>query len=222
MEGRLEKIGNIRNNSKVILDYAHTPEALQLALSNLKEQFPLSKLNLVFGCGGNRDFKKRFKMGKIADKYADKIYLTDDNPRKESPLKIRKDIKKGIKKKDIEELPNRKLAIHKSIQNLKTGEILLVAGKGHEKTQDYGTKKLFFSDKKTILNSIKFKNKYLSKDIKLNIIKEKTNTQLSNNLVIKNASINSKTIKKNIFSLRSKEKKLMVINLYQKLLKNHL
>ena len=197
VEGRLEKIGNIRNNSKVILDYAHTPEALQLALSNLKEQFPLSKLNLVFGCGGNRDFKKRFKMGKIADKYADKIYLTDDNPRKESPLKIRKDIKKGIKKKDIEELPNRKLAIHKSIQNLKTGEILLVAGKGHEKTQDYGTKKLFFSDKKTILNSIKFKNKYLSKDIKLNIIKEKTNTQLSNNLVIKNASINSKTIKKN-------------------------
>ena len=197
VEGRLEKIGNIRNNSKVILDYAHTPEALQLALSNLKEQFPLSKLNLVFGCGGNRDFKKRFKMGKIADKYADKIYLTDDNPRKESPLKIRKDIKKGIKKKDIEELPNRKLAIHKSIQNLKTGEILLVAGKGHEKTQDYGTKKLFFSDKKTILNSIKFKNKYLSKDIKLNIIKEKTNTQLPNNLVIKNASINSRTIKKN-------------------------
>ena len=167
VEGRLEKIGNIRNNSKVILDYAHTPEALQLALSNLKEQFPLSKLNLVFGCGGNRDFKKRFKMGKIADKYADKIYLTDDNPRKESPSKIRKDIKKGIKKKDIEELPNRKLAIHKSIQNLKTGEILLVAGKGHEKTQDYGTKKLFFSDKKTILNSIKFKNKYLSKDIKI-------------------------------------------------------
>ena len=197
VEGRLEKIGNIRNNSKVILDYAHTPEALQLALSNLKEQFPLSKLNLVFGCGGNRDFKKRFKMGKIADKYADKIYLTDDNPRKESPSKIRKDIKKGIKKKDIEELPNRKLAIHKSIQNLKTGEILLVAGKGHEKTQDYGTKKLFFSDKEIILNSIKFKNKYLSKDIKLNIIKEKTNTQLPNNLVIKNASINSKTIKKN-------------------------
>ena len=58
VEGRLEKIGNIKNNSKVILDYAHTPDALQLALSNLKEQFPSSKLNLVFGCGGNRDFKK--------------------------------------------------------------------------------------------------------------------------------------------------------------------
>ena len=59
VEGRLEKIGNIKNNSKVILDYAHTPEALELALSNLKEQFPLNKINLVFGCGGNRDFKKR-------------------------------------------------------------------------------------------------------------------------------------------------------------------
>ena len=149
VEGRLEKIGNIRNNSKVILDYAHTPEALKLALSNLKEQFPLSKLNLVFGCGGNRDYKKRSKMGKIADIYADRIYLTDDNPRNESPSKIRKDIKKGIKEKSIEELPNRKHAIHQSIQNLKTGEILLIAGKGHEKIQDYGKKKLFFSDKKT-------------------------------------------------------------------------
>ena len=197
VEGRLEKIGIIKNNSRVILDYAHTPEALQLALLNLKEQFPTSRLNLVFGCGGNRDFKKRAKMGKIADLYADKIYLTDDNPRNESPSKIRKDIKKGIKKKDIEELPDRKKAIHKSIQNLNTGDILLVAGKGHEKTQDYGTKKLFFSDKEIILNSIKLKNKLLSKNIKLNIIKEKINSRLSNNLVIKDASINSKTIKKN-------------------------
>ena len=197
VEGRLEKIGNIKNNSKVILDYAHTPEALQLALLNLKEQFPSSKLNLVFGCGGNRDFKKRSKMGKIAERYADRIYLTDDNPRNESPSKIRKDIKKGIKKKDIDEVPNRKQAIHQSIQNLRTGEILLIAGKGHEKTQDYGKKKLFFSDKEIILNSIKFKNKYLSKNIKINIIQEETNTQLPNNLVIKNASINSKIIKKN-------------------------
>ncbi len=208
VEGRLEKIGNIKNKSKVILDYAHSPEALQLALSNLKEQFPLSKLNLVFGCGGNRDFKKRSKMGKIADRYADKIYLTDDNPRYENPLKIRKDIKKGIKKKNIEELPDRKQAIFQSIQNLKTGEILLVAGKGHEKIQDYGKKKLFFSDKKIILKSIKYKNKFLSKDIKINIIKEKINTNLPNDLIIKNASINSKTIKKNDIFFAIKGKKI--------------
>ena len=58
VEGRLEKIGTIKNNSKVILDYAHTPEALKQALINMKEQFPTSKISLVFGCGGNRDFKK--------------------------------------------------------------------------------------------------------------------------------------------------------------------
>ena len=98
VEGRLEKIGNIKNNSKVILDYAHTPAALELALLNIKEQFPKSKISLVFGCGGDRDLKKRSIMGKIAEKYSDKIYLTDDNPRNENPSKIRKDIKKGIKK----------------------------------------------------------------------------------------------------------------------------
>ena len=83
-------------------------------------------------------------------------------------------------------------------------------------------KKNFFSDKKIILNSIKSKNKFLSKNIKVNIIKEKSNTHLPNNLVIKNASINSKIIKKNDIFLQLKEKKLMVINLYRKLLKKNL
>ena len=108
VEGRLEKVGNIKNNSKVILDYAHTPEALELALLNIKEQFPHSNVNLVFGCGGDRDFKKRFVMGSIAEKYSDRIYLTDDNPRNENPSKIRKDIKLGIKKTKIYESSNRK------------------------------------------------------------------------------------------------------------------
>jgi len=117
------------------LDYAHTPEALELALCNLKEQFPASKISLVFGCGGNRDFIKRPIMGKISQKYSDKIYLTDDNPRDENPSKIRKEIKKGMKRK-IYEIPSRKKAIHQAIKKLSTGEILLVAGKGHEKTQD--------------------------------------------------------------------------------------
>ena len=144
VEGRLEKIGNIKNNSKVVLDYAHTPEALQLALLNLREQFPNNKVSLVFGCGGNRDFKKRSIMGKIAEKYSDKIFLTDDNPRDENPSTIRNDIKKGIKKIKIQELSDRKKAIHEAIMSLNTGEILLVAGKGHEKIQDYGKKKIIF------------------------------------------------------------------------------
>ena len=116
VEGRLEKIGDIKNKSKVILDYAHTPEALELALLNLKEQFHESKINLVFGCGGDRDKKKRSFMGKIAERYSDKIFLTDDNPRYENPNKIRRDIKKGIKKAIIEEIPNRKHAIIKQFK----------------------------------------------------------------------------------------------------------
>ena len=206
VEGRLEKIGKIKNNSKVILDYAHTPAALELALLNIKEQFPNSNISLVFGCGGERDLKKRSKMGKIASKYSNRIYLTDDNPRNENPLKIRKDIKEGIKKIKIKELPNRKKAIHEAIMKLTTGELLLVAGKGHEKIQDYGRKKIFFSDREVILKSIKYKNKSLSKNLKLNIIKEQSNSKIPNKLVINNISINSKIIKKNdvFFAIKGK------------------
>ena len=206
-EGRLEKIGNIKNLSRVILDYAHTPAALELALSSVREQFPKSNINIVFGCGGERDVKKRSKMGKIVEKYSDRIYLTDDNPRSESPSKIRKDIKKGIKKKKFFEFPDRKKAIHNAIMDLKTGDLLLVAGKGHEKTQDYGEKKLFFSDREVILKAINFKNKFLSNDLKLNIIKEESKSKLSTKLPIKNISINSKTIKKNdiFFAIKGKK-----------------
>tara|TARA_B100000989_G_scaffold221220_1_gene168969 strand:- start:1401 stop:4262 length:2862 start_codon:yes stop_codon:yes gene_type:complete len=196
VEGRLEKIGKIHNNSKVILDYAHTPAALELVLLNLKEQFPYSKINLLFGCGGNRDVKKRSVMGKIAQKHSDKIYLTDDNPRNEKPSKIRDDIKKRIDKKKIIEIPNRKKAINEAIKDLKTGDLLLIAGKGHEKVQDYGSKKLFFSDQKVILEAIKLKNKSLSKNLKLNIIKEQSKSKISNKLHIKNISIDSKILKK--------------------------
>ena len=207
VEGRLEKIGSLKNNSKVILDYAHTPAALELALLNMREQFPNKKISLVFGCGGERDFKKRPLMGKIAEKYSDRIYLTDDNPRNENPSKIRKDIKVGIKKIKIKELPNRKEAIKVAIMNLNTGDLLLVAGKGHEKTQDYGKRKLFFSDQKEIMNSIKLKNKSLSNDFKLNIIAEQSNSKISKKLTIRNISINSKMIKKNdvFFAIKGKK-----------------
>ena len=101
VEGRLERVGKIKNLSRVILDYAHTPDALKTCLLNLREQFPNKKLTLLFGCGGNRDQNKRSKMGKIASNYADNIILTNDNPRFENPEKIRRDIKKGIKKNKI-------------------------------------------------------------------------------------------------------------------------
>ncbi len=208
VEGRFEKIGNIKNKSKVVLDYAHTPEALKTCLLNLKEQFPDKKINLLFGCGGNRDQNKRSKMGKVADDYANRIYLTDDNPRFENPNKIREDIKKGIKKKKIIEISDRAEAISQAIQNLNTGDILLVAGKGHEKIQDIGKKKIYFSDKKLILNAIKLKNLDLSNNIKLNIVKELSSfKKLSFNSNFNLARINSEEVKKNdiFFAIKGKK-----------------
>ena len=208
VEGRLEKIGNIKNKSKVILDYAHTPDALELALLNLKQQFPNNKINLVFGCGGERDFKKRALMGRIAEKYSNRIYLTDDNPRNENPKKIRIEIKKGFRKIKVSEISNRKKAIFQAVSDLNSGELLLVAGKGHEKFQDYGRKKLFFSDKEIILRSIKSKNNNLSKNLKLNIINEEGKNNLSNQILIKKISIDSRSIKKNDVFCAIKGKKV--------------
>ncbi len=208
IDGRLEKIGKIKNRSKVILDYAHTPDALRICLSNLKEQFPNKKIILLFGCGGNRDQNKRFKMGKIACDYSNEIYLTDDNPRFEDPRKIRDDIKKGIQDTSIKEIPDRKKAISEAIKNLNTGDILLVAGKGHEKTQDFGKKKIYFSDKKIILDCIKLKNRNLSKNFKINIIKElsKIKNKIPSVKADK-ARINSKEVNKNdiFFAIKGKK-----------------
>ena len=113
VSGRFEKIGTLKNKSKVILDYAHTPDALNTCLSNLKEQFENKRIFIVFGCGGNRDKDKRPMMGKIANQYCDRVYLTDDNPRDENPKKIRLAIKKTIDKSKVFEISNRSKAIHK-------------------------------------------------------------------------------------------------------------
>ena len=208
VEGRLEKIGNIKNKSKVILDYAHTPDALKISLLSLREQFPNKKIVVLFGCGGNRDQNKRSKMGKIASLYADQIYLTDDNPRLENPNKIRKDIKRGINSKKISEISDRAKAISEAVKNLTTGDILLVAGKGHEKIQEIGNRKIYFSDKKIIFNAIKLKNLNLSNNLKLNLIKESSgDKKLNTNLTLGQARINSKEVKKNdiFFAIRGRK-----------------
>ena len=208
VNGRFEKIGKIKNNSKVILDYAHTPEALKTCILNLRDQFKDKKISLLFGCGGNRDRDKRSKMGKIASDYSDTIYLTDDNPRFENPKNIRREIKKGINNKNVFEIPDRAKAISVAIENLNSGEILLIAGKGHEKTQDLGKRKIHFSDKQFILNSIKKKNLNLSNNIKLNIFKELSeNKKLSPKLSLNLARINSHEVKKNdvFFAIKGKK-----------------
>ncbi|WP_075484220.1 UDP-N-acetylmuramoyl-L-alanyl-D-glutamate--2,6-diaminopimelate ligase [Candidatus Pelagibacter communis] len=208
VEGRFEKIGKIKNQSKVILDYAHTPDALKTCLLNLREQFPNKAITVLFGCGGNRDQNKRSKMGKIASDFADRIILTNDNPRFENPKKIIRDIKKGIKKKRIIEISNRATAITQAVYNLNTGDLLLVAGKGHEKTQDIGNKKIFFSDRKVILNAIKHKNNYLSDSLKLNVVKEAAKIKkLPVSISLKTARINSKEVTKNdiFFAIKGKK-----------------
>ena len=101
IDGRFEKIGKLKNKAKIILDYAHTPHALKTLLINIKKDFPLSTISLVFGCGGNRDENKRSMMGIIARNYCNNIYLTDDNPRFESPKLIRDQIKTGLKTKNF-------------------------------------------------------------------------------------------------------------------------
>ncbi len=207
IDGRFEKIGKLKNNSFVILDYAHTPDALQTCLSDLRDQFSEKKINIVFGCGGDRDKFKRSKMGKIANSFCSKVYVTDDNPRNEDPGQIRKNIKRYISPSKVIEIGDRKFAILRAIENLKSNEILVVAGKGHELIQDYGYKKKFFSDRDIIKKSITNKNKNLSNNLKSNILSDYFNKSFSKNLLINSASINSKTIKKNeiFFAIKGKK-----------------
>ncbi len=205
VNGRLEKIGNLYNNGIVILDYAHTPDALTTCIQNVKEQFELRKIKLVFGCGGERDKPKRKIMGAIANKYCDKIYLTDDNPRGEDPKKIRRDIKSNISKNKVLEIPSRESAIKSAILDIKSNEIVIIAGKGHEAYQEYFTKK-FFSDKSCIEKFIKIKNKSLNKNWKSNIVSEITKKKLKKNTNINEASIDSRKVQKNniFFGIRGK------------------
>jgi len=203
--GRLECVANLNNNSNIVVDFAHTPDALEQSLIALKKQFK-KEIILVFGCGGERDKKKRLIMGKIAKKYCRKIFITDDNPRSEDPKKIRNAIMKTCKKLAVN-IGSRKKAIKTAINELGSNEILLVAGKGHEETQDYGNKIINFSDKNVIKEIIK-KRKLFSKK---RCWTEEIARKVFKNSNLKNAnydgvSINTKTIKKNnlFFAIRGK------------------
>lgn len=123
----------------IIIDYAHTPDGLESICSEIKMTFPKHQLITIFGCGGDRDKKKRPLMGKAASRYSDFIYLTSDNPRFENPEQIIKDAEIGIKK-PFEKIINREEAIKKAFLSLEDS-VLLIAGKGHENYIDKeGTK----------------------------------------------------------------------------------
>ena len=142
--GRMQYVGN-KKKSAVVVDYAHTPDALKKSLQTLAKQFN-KKVDVVFGCGGDRDKGKRYKMGKIANQFASKIYLTNDNPRSENPTSIAKQIKTGCLRAKI--ILDRKIAIKTAINNLNTESNLLIAGKGHENYQIINNQKKYFSDQK--------------------------------------------------------------------------
>jgi murE/murF fusion protein len=203
--GRLECVASLNNNSNIIVDFAHTPEALKQSLITLKKQFK-KEIIIVFGCGGERDKKKRLTMGKIAKKYCRKVFVTDDNPRNENPQKIRNTIIRGCKKIAVN-IGNRKKAIIAAMRELRTNEILLVAGKGHEETQDYGSRIKNFSDKKIIKKIINKKTFLPEKNSYQNFLLEKTfNNKFIKNINYDGVSINTRTIKKNnlFFAIKGK------------------
>lgn len=151
--GRLERAGE-KNGGNIFIDFAHTPDGLEKSLLALKK-FCKGKLYCLFGCGGNRDKGKRPKMGKIASEIADGIILSSDNPRYEDPFEILKEIESGVKNGCptviIEE---REEAISYAIHLLQKGDILLVAGKGAERTQEKMGIKREYSDDTVIKRNL--------------------------------------------------------------------
>ena len=145
VRGRLQRITEPNSDFQVFVDYAHTPDALMQSLSELKKiKTEAGKLWVVFGCGGDRDALKRPIMGKIATDIADYVVITDDNPRTEDATKIRNEIAFGAA--NSTEIADRKEAITSTIEKLESGDILLVAGKGHEDYQIIGHEIKEFSD----------------------------------------------------------------------------
>lgn len=147
--GRMEKIPT-KTPFSVFVDYAHTPQALSAALRTLKKATE-GRLIVVFGCGGDRDREKRPIMGKIAARFADFCIVTSDNPRTEDPEAIIRDIVSGADGKRFSVVPKRREAIAFAISSARKGDTVLVAGKGHEKYQTVGKKKLPFDDARVIV-----------------------------------------------------------------------
>ena len=147
--GRLEKIAD-----NIFVDYAHTPDALKKALTALK--YPGNTLTVVFGAGGERDREKRPLMGQVAEKIADKILITNDNPRNESPESIAGEISYGISDKSkYQVILNRRDAIVSALSDKKNNEVVIIAGKGHEDYQEIQGKKNPFSDADVVREFIK-------------------------------------------------------------------
>ncbi len=154
--GRMQALGGGKQ-PLVVIDYAHTPDALEKALKALREHCH-GQLWCVFGCGGNRDAGKREIMGQIAERYSDQLIITDDNPRFEDPKTIVSDISKGLLCPWASEVEHdRRAAIAHAIDCAGTNDIVLIAGKGHEPYQQIGTEKIPFNDAEVALQQLQLK-----------------------------------------------------------------
>jgi UDP-N-acetylmuramoyl-L-alanyl-D-glutamate--2,6-diaminopimelate ligase len=143
VHGRLELVGQTSAKAPVFVDYAHTPDGLNVLLRAARPHVR-GKLVVVFGCGGDRDATKRPIMGDVARRLADEVIVTDDNPRSEDPAKIRAAIRMGVP--DASEIGDRAAAILEGVRRLKAGDALLIAGKGHETGQIVKGVTIPFSD----------------------------------------------------------------------------
>lgn len=150
-EGRMELVGTTAKGASVYVDFAHTPDGIENALKSLKNHAQ-GKLWIAFGCGGNRDATKRPKMGAIAAALADEVIVTDDNPRFENPADIRRQILAAAP--NALEIGERAEAIKYVMQNAAQGDVILLAGKGHEEGQIVQGKVLPFNDKKEVLKNL--------------------------------------------------------------------
>ena len=149
--GRLELVAE-HNGAAIFVDYAHKPVALETALTALRP-YASNKLRVVFGAGGDRDTGKRPMMGEIAGRLADKAIVTDDNPRTENAASIRAEIVAAVPGAD--EIGDRRKAIEHAVRSLEPGDVLLIAGKGHEDYQIVGTTKHHFSDHEVVAETLK-------------------------------------------------------------------
>ncbi|MEP1145377.1 MAG: UDP-N-acetylmuramoyl-L-alanyl-D-glutamate--2,6-diaminopimelate ligase [Henriciella sp.] len=152
VKGRLEYVGETSSGAGVFVDYAHTPAGLDVLIRAARPH-TAGRLVVVFGCGGDRDKGKRPQMGEIAAKHADLVIVTDDNPRSEDPAAIRAEIMAGVP--GGREIGDRGEAIRQAILELRKGDTLLIAGKGHETGQIIGDRVVPFSDQETALAALK-------------------------------------------------------------------
>ena len=149
VSGRLEQISSNRG-FQVFVDYAHTDDALENVLKTLRE-ITKNRLIVVFGCGGNRDKTKRSEMGSVAARFADYSVLTSDNPRKENPSEIITQIREGFDGvQNYEVIEDRSEAIKKAITMAGSGDVVLVAGKGHENFQEFSNTLISFDDRQVV------------------------------------------------------------------------